>query len=338
MPVRRSPGPSCCRTTASASARSSGVVTFRFSTSPSATRTVPPNASTSAASSLACTPARRARSRTSRSSAARKACGVWVSQMVSRSRVCRTIPLVTTLTVSRVGSAAVAAPVSRAACSTRRTRSALASGRAASCTTTHSAWVTTASPAATAARRPPPPPTPPGPPPPAPRRRSPAAPPPPVPPRSPWGRPRPACGPRRRDRAAPPPPRRAPRRDRPPRAAHAPVPCARLTSGTVWARRPCADPYRRRGGWRRLVRGGPPPVLLAAVCGGGTCGDVPLGAGEDHSAGDGLQDAGDDHIRGLPDVLLSPPHDDHRAVLQVPDALPGLLAILHDVHGQLLAR
>src|SRR5439155_7365307 len=64
---------------ASASSKSTGRVTFRLSAGASTTRTEPPAASTSEASSVAAASTWSGTSRARRSTSARKTCGVWMA-------------------------------------------------------------------------------------------------------------------------------------------------------------------------------------------------------------------------------------------------------------------
>jgi hypothetical protein len=78
---------------------------------------------------------------------------------------------------------------------------------------------------------------------------------------------------------------------------------------------------RRRGASGLAVRHD--PVLVAA---------------EDHTAGAGLQDAGDKGADVFADVLAAALDDDHRAVLEVADALARLLARLDDANFERFSR
>ena len=60
--------------------------------------------------------------------------------------------------------------------------------------------------------------------------------------------------------------------------------------------------------------------------------------GEDHPAGHRLEDPRDGHVDVLVDVARPALDHDHRAVIEEPDALAGLLALLDDPDPQLLAR
>ena len=53
---------------------------------------------------------------------------------------------------------------------------------------------------------------------------------------------------------------------------------------------------------------------------------------EDHSARRGLQYAGNEHFHHRADVLATALHDDHRAVIQIRDALTMLLAVLDNLY------
>ena len=54
---------------------------------------------------------------------------------------------------------------------------------------------------------------------------------------------------------------------------------------------------------------------------GATAGSIEARLGEDHPAGDGLEDAGHRHVEVLVDVADAALDDDHRAVVEEPDAL-----------------
>src|SRR5690606_20904315 len=120
------------RASASASRRSSGRVTLIRIGLPSTSATRLPRRLTRAASSVAVAPAARAASWASRSRALSKPWGVWTARRLARSS---SSPDAVT-TVSVTGRAAVAAPCSRAAASTRATTSAVRKGRATSWTST----------------------------------------------------------------------------------------------------------------------------------------------------------------------------------------------------------
>src|SRR6266540_3836056 len=129
---------SCSRISASTTSRSSGVVSLMFAGSPGTTVTAWPAADTSWASSSPTRPASAASRWARASSSYANPCGVWASTMRERSRLStRRLPS-TRLTASRGAIAGKAAPDSMAAANTRRTRAAVASGRAASWTSTKS--------------------------------------------------------------------------------------------------------------------------------------------------------------------------------------------------------
>src|SRR5262249_52679922 len=60
--------------------------------------------------------------------------------------------------------------------------------------------------------------------------------------------------------------------------------------------------------------------------------------GEDHATRDGLEHAGDGDLNGLAYVGFATLDDDHRAVVEVADALAQFFALLHDLDRHLLAR
>src|SRR3954452_22309936 len=124
----------------SATRRSCAVVTLKFSGGDGTTRTTPPCASTSDASSVALARASSPAVSAASSADRRKTCGVCTAQSSERSSVAWTTPPTARLTVSCTGAAAIAAsqPCSSSAASAARTMSGVTSGRAASWTTTGS--------------------------------------------------------------------------------------------------------------------------------------------------------------------------------------------------------
>ena len=85
---------------ASAMRRSTGVVIFKFSTSPGVRRTGLPAASMAEQSSVSGSPCAMAQRSTERISSVRKTCGVWTANSVLRSGVSSTRPLSARLMVS----------------------------------------------------------------------------------------------------------------------------------------------------------------------------------------------------------------------------------------------
>src|SRR5213593_2330359 len=60
-------------------------------------------------------------------------------------------------------------------------------------------------------------------------------------------------------------------------------------------------------------------------------------AREDHAPGGRLEHAGDDDVGGLAEIAPAMVDDDHRAVVEVGDALPGFLSLTHDLYTHRLA-
>jgi hypothetical protein len=139
--------PRVATSSASATARSPGRVTFRLAGEPSTTATGMPSASQRAASSVTSRPPALANN--SNSSSRRNACGVCAAHRPARSTVRAIRPASTSFSVSATGTAAIAAPTSRAAATQASKSAAGASGRAPSWTTTTPVAGAAANPAAT---------------------------------------------------------------------------------------------------------------------------------------------------------------------------------------------
>ena len=92
--------------------------------------------STRAASSVAISPRSRARTWARVSISRAKIWGVWAAERRSRGKECAILPSTTSFTLSRIGTIGIAAPVARAAVSTRSIRAGRTRTRATSCTAT----------------------------------------------------------------------------------------------------------------------------------------------------------------------------------------------------------
>src|SRR3954453_24076316 len=138
------------RSALAAISRSTAVVTLKFSAGASTTRTDPPTASTSDASSVAAASVAASTLNARRNTSATKTWGGWIAHRVERSSVRVTRRSASTsLTVSTTGAAAMApSNPSSSPAMQRSTSSRVMNGRAASCTT-----ATVPSGAAASARR-----------------------------------------------------------------------------------------------------------------------------------------------------------------------------------------
>ena len=103
---------------------------------------------------------------------------------------------------------------------------------------------------------------------------------------------------------------------------------ADLVGELVDAAHPSRRARRRR---RSRRRPGSMPAIGAAAA------SIEPRLGEDHPAGDGLEDPRHRHVEVLVDVPDPALDDDHRPVVEEADALAGLLALLDDPDPQLLA-
>src|ERR1035441_6783943 len=129
------------RSSISAMRRSSGVVTFRFSLDDRTTPTLPPARCTNQASSVASTSTSSGTSSARSRAPRRKTCGVCTAHSLLRSSVSLTNPFVTRLTVSVIGTAAIAPSIvssSSSALIVACANATVRSGRAASWTSTRS--------------------------------------------------------------------------------------------------------------------------------------------------------------------------------------------------------
>src|SRR5487761_2541416 len=106
---------------------------------------------------------------------------------------------------------------------------------------------------------------------------------------------------------------------------------ARAAPGAVATKRAATAPKDTTAADCRIALG-----CASAAC-GSDVGRRLLGMGEDHAASHRLQDARYRDFDGGLHVCLAVLDDDHRAIIQVADALAWLLALLHDLDSHVFA-